>query len=339
MKTADRVYNLVLYNRSIKRVVKSLLKLSVLVNSPAYNCWYTRLAGRKMQKFGNIPFRVQIENTNVCTGNCVFCPHKTMKRKTGIMDIDLTRRIIDECKDLGINYVTTYGFGEPLLDPHFFGRTEYAKSKQISRVTTNTNAMYLNNEKAGRILESGLDEVYVSLDAATEETYKRIRPGLSFEMVEQNVLNLVEKKKKRNSRKPQIILSFVESSINKHEARQYIKKWKDKVDNISISTMHNWTGAIQRNSNNSSGSRRDACRLLWTDMIVRWNGDVSLCCHDYENRIVLGNVNSNTIEEIWSGEKLRKIREWHKDGCFHKIHICEKCEYNYHNKSSWWVSK
>jgi len=292
-----------------------------------------------MRKFESVPFRVIIENTNACNADCTFCPHKMMSRKTGIMDMDLTRRIIDECKDLGIDYVAIYGFGEPLLDPHFFERVEYAKWKGISRVITNTNAMYLNNEKTRKILESGIDEVYISFDAATEETYKKIRPGLSFRTVEQNVLNLVKEKKQRSSDKPEIILSFVESSVNKQEAKRFIQKWTNMADNISISIIHNWTGDIESNNKDNIGSRRDACRLLWTDMVISWNSEVPLCCNDYENRIILGNIKHQSIKEIWGGKELRKIRGSHIQGNFKEVSLCANCGYNYHHKSPWWVFK
>lgn len=339
MKIGDRIYNLILYNRNIKQATMYFLKSSLLLKNPLYNFWYAKLVVKKMQKFEKIPFRVMIENTNVCNADCTFCPHKFMKRKTGIMDVDLSRRIIDECKDLGIDYVTIYGFGEPFLDSYFFERVEYAKSKGISRVTTNTNAMYLNNEKIRKILESGIDEVYISFDAATEVTYKRIRPGLNFGRVEQNVSNLISEKMKRNLRKPEITLSFVESSFNKHEVKQYIQKWKNKVDNISISTIHNWGGDIESDNENSDSSRRDPCRLLWTDMVISWNGDVPLCCNDYENKNILGNIKEQSIPKIWGGKKLRRIREVHKAGDFAKINVCADCEYNFHHKSPWWITK
>jgi radical SAM protein with 4Fe4S-binding SPASM domain len=339
MKIGNQIYNLVLYNRSIKQIAIYLLKNRLLVKNPVYNFCYAKLIRKKMQKFEDIPFRVMIENTNACNANCTFCPHKIMRRKTGIMDTNLSKRIIDECKNLGIDYITIYGFGEPLLDPYIFERVAYAKSKGIARVTTNTNAMYLNNEKVKRLLESGIDEVYISFDAATEITYRRIRPGLNFEIVEQNILALIQEKKERNLKKPEIIMSFVESSANKHEVKQYIQKWKSKADNVSISAIHNWTGDIESSNENSNGLRRDPCRLLWADMVISWNGDVPLCCNDYENKIILGNVKNQSIKEIWGGEKPRKIRELHKGGEFEKLNICAQCEYNLHHKSPWWVAK
>jgi radical SAM protein with 4Fe4S-binding SPASM domain len=338
MKIGKLIYNQVLYDHRQKKIAAKLLKSPLLIKNPVYNFFYNRLLTQKMKQFEKIPFRVMIENTNVCNANCIFCPHKIMKRKVGVMNMGLFKKIIEECKKVKIEYVTIYGFGEPLLDNQFFERVEYTKSVGIQRVTTNTNGMYLDEEKIEKVFNSGLDEIYVSFDAATSKTYKKIRPGLDFQIVKNNILNLVKEKERRQSKKPEIILSYVESRDNKHEIKKYIKQWKGMVDNISVSFIQNWTGDIESGEILMVG-RRDPCRLLWTDMVISWNGDVPLCCNDYGNRMILGNINDQSIKEIWGGDKLRKIRELHKGGEFEKINICAQCEYNFHHKSPWWVSK
>jgi len=290
-----------------------------------------------MNLYKDIPFRVMIENTNACNANCVFCPHKIMKRKVGLMTMGLYKRIIDECLRLGINFVTVYGFGEPLLDKYFTERIKYAKNSGIKRVTTNTNLMYLKKEMIPKLLESGIDEIYISFDAATKETYKKIRPGLDFKTVEGNILSLVKARNEKGLVKPEIVLSFVETDMNKNETKKYLDKWKNVVDNISISYVHNWTGDIK--SNVLTKGKKDPCRLLWSDIVISWNGDVQLCCNDYENRIILGNVKKTKIDDIWGGKRLSAIRSFHEEGNFDKIGICKNCQYNYHHKSPWWVTK
>lgn len=347
MSLGNLIYDTVLYNYNIKNMATIALRSHVVTDNFIYKKFYGKLLKTKMQRFSKIPLRVMIENTNLCNAGCIFCPHKNMKRQTGYMDLLLTKKIIDECTKLRINYVTIYGFGEPLLDNFFFDRVKYAKDKGIERVTTNTNAAFLSEEKARQLLDCGIDEVYISCDAATAETYKKIRPNLSFHKVDENILRLLNLKKKykieslgkKKIQKPEIILSFVENKYNTHEVQQFINKWKGKVDNISISLIHNWTGYIVSEWEKNNNTKRDPCRLLWTDMVISWNGDVSLCCNDYENRIVLGNIKKEMIEDIWSGEILKEIREYHKKKEFDKIPICSKCEYNYHYKSPWWVNK
>jgi len=334
----DYIYDSILYCRPIKKAVAFILKQPLVVRNPLYSFFYQRMMQKKMALFRDKPHRVMVENTNICNADCVFCPHKKMKRKTGVMPMGLFKKIVDECANTEIGYVTIYGFGEPLLDNKFVEKVKYAKEKGLSRVTTNTNAAFLTKDKAKVIIEAGLDEIYLSFDAATKETYRKIRPNLNFENVTKNILSLIEEKKSSQLKKPLIYLSFVESEINRYEAGVYERKWRDLVDGISFSIAHNWTGEVNFGCAEESFFR-DPCRLLWTDMVVSWDGKVPLCCNDYENKIILGNAKEQSIAEIWGGEKLKKIREKHQKGEFKDIAICSSCQYNYHHKSPWWIGK
>jgi radical SAM protein with 4Fe4S-binding SPASM domain len=68
-------------------------------------------------------------------------------------------------------------------------------------------------------------------------------------------------------------------------------------------------------------------------MIVDWNGDVVLCCDDWNHSTILGNLKKQTIEEIWKGNKLKEIREAHKKGEFYKVPLCAGCN----KKTIWWM--
>lgn len=333
------IYNFVVYNRGVKKLATAILRTNWIVKSPLYNYFYRRKMQQRMAAHQRVPFRVMVENTNVCNSKCVFCPHPIMQRRQGFMSRELFEKVARECRDLNIDYFTIYGFGEPLIDPDFVARVKFAKSLGLKRVTTNTNAELLSEEKSRQLIAAGLDEIYISFDAASAPTYQKVRPTLSFDKIERNIKNLMAIRKKSGKTKPEVILSFVESDANKQEVKEFIAKWKDIVDNISISIIHNWTGKIETGSVNSGRWRRDPCRLLWTDMVISWNGDVPLCCNDYENKLILGSINKNSISEIWGGEILSVVRRDHLAGTFNGNPVCDRCEYNFHYKSPWWVGK
>ena len=63
-----------------------------------------------------MPEIVQIESTNICNAKCVFCPRDEMQRRQGIMTVELFRKIVDECADLGITHVRMHNYGEAFMD-------------------------------------------------------------------------------------------------------------------------------------------------------------------------------------------------------------------------------
>ena len=59
-----------------------------------------------------LPEIVQIESTNICNAKCVFCPRDDMHRRQGVMSVELFKKIVDECAELGITHVRVHNYGE-----------------------------------------------------------------------------------------------------------------------------------------------------------------------------------------------------------------------------------
>lgn len=141
-----------------------------------------------------------------------------------------------------------------------------------------------------------------------------------------------------NKKSPKINLVLVELEENKKEIKNFYREWKNKVDGINIINMRNWANDIQKEGTKESFHfnkkiKRKPCALIWLKMVIDWNGDVVLCCDDWNHSTVLGNLKKQTIEEIWRGEKLRKIREAHTRREFYKVPLCAGCN----KKSVWWL--
>jgi radical SAM protein with 4Fe4S-binding SPASM domain len=63
---------------------------------------------------------------------------------------------------------------------------------------------------------------------------------------------------------------------------------------------------------------------------VRANGEVSVCCFDYNHQLIIGDLKRNTLREILLGEALREIQRVHKEKVFeHSEYICKYCDQIY----------
>jgi MoaA/NifB/PqqE/SkfB family radical SAM enzyme len=334
----DKAYNFVVFNYSTKKLAVWLLSQKVIVQNPVYVYFYRRIQSVQMEKHARLPRRVCIENTNLCSANCTFCPHSSMKRKKGVMDFELFKKIIGMCLKFDINFVSIHGFGEPLMDGEFFKKVKYAKDKGIKRVTTNTNAGFLNESSRDALLKSGLDEIFISFDSATRDSYEKIRPGLDFDLVEDNIKQLISVRNKAGKAKPLIFLSFIECKYNTGEVKDYIKKWRYWVDGISVTPMRIWPNYGDR-SQQRIEVLKDPCRLIWTDIKICWDGRVALCCNDYEAEIIIGDLREDEMDRVWQDIPISKIRELHRNMKFDKIELCRDCEYNARYRGNWWIAK
>ena len=317
---------------------RKFLSTPLIVN----NKFYTSLYEKKIKKTisdleKNWPEGLDIGVTNLCNANCIMCPHNRLK-KMGVMEMDLYKKIIGNAARLGIKEVTLSFFGEPLLDRTLIEKIKYARAKGL-RTSFYSNASLLTGKWAKNLIESGLESITISFDGYSKEVYEKIRKNLKFETVKKNVLGLINLKKRMNSSNPKINLALVELEENKKEIKNFYREWKDKVDGVNIINMRNWANDIEKKGTKESlhfktKIRRTPCALIWKRMVIDWNGEVVLCCDDWNHSTVLGNLKKQSIEEVWKGEKLEEIKRFHKKREFYNVPICSKCN----KKSIWWLN-
>ncbi len=202
-KITNKVIDLTKSRSQLNKFVSVFLNSPALNKNPVYANFYKKQMKQIMLSQKDGPVKVIIENTNACNAHCVFCVRDKLTRKIGFMDFSLFKKIIADCVDLKVKEVAIYRFGEPLLDPYFSQKVAYAKRAGIEVVSTNTNASLLTKETANEILESGLDRIYISLDSNTKEIYEKIRKGLNYDIVKNNINRLVELKNARKQKNPQ----------------------------------------------------------------------------------------------------------------------------------------
>ncbi len=269
------------------------------------------------------PGTVRVENTNHCNANCITCTRELMKRPTGLMDMELFMKIVDECAANRVRKLHLHNFGEPMLDKKLVEKIVYARKKGIeTRLFTNMSIM--TEELARSLVEAGLGKIKISMDGNTPQTFEAIRRGLSYERVVKNIELLLRERERQGKESPKIELVFVETERNYFEREEFVRRWKHRVDGVHITSYHNWAGSLRKEG--EIRGRELPCPRIWQTFTVLWDGRVALCCMDYNGDVVLGNLNKESIKEIFNGERLRRIREYHLQGRFHMIPICRDCE-------------
>jgi hypothetical protein len=265
-----------------------------------------------------LPDIVQIESTNLCNAKCVFCPRDEMHRRQGVMDIDLFKKIVDECAALGITHVRVHNYGEPFLDKQLVEKVRYAKQRGIAEVGMISNGSLISEDIARGMIEAGLDAINISVDAAGKDVFERTRLNLDYDTVIGNIRTLVRLRQELGKKRPRLILSFVRQD-NSADEQAFIREWGAIADKIHITDLHNWAGTLHERSN-----VRYPCYRLWQTFTVLWDGRVSLCCADYDGRNVLGDLRTSTIAAVWNSPAYRAVRRQHLDSGGPEI--CRSCD-------------
>ena len=148
----------------------------------------------ELERAPTFPDRVYVESTNVCNLDCIMCPtglHIDTRPK-GFMEWDLYTAIIDEIAPFA-EAVVLHSWGEPLLHSRIIDMIHYAKERDLW-VETSTNATKLTEEASRKILDAGLDRIYLSMDGLTKETYEKVRVKGKFEEVLGNIERFLDLK-------------------------------------------------------------------------------------------------------------------------------------------------
>ena len=277
-----------------------------------------------------LPEIVQIESTNICNAKCVFCPRDEMHRRQGVMSWDLYRKIVDECAELGITHIRVHNYGEPFIDRRLVEKVRYAKQKGIQEVGMISNGSLITDAVARGMIEAGLDAINISVDAAGKEVFESTRVHLDYDTVISNIRTLVRLRNEAGKTHPKLILSFVRQN-NSADEQAFIAEWSKVADKIHITDLHNWAGTLNRESDVNY-----PCYRPWLTFTVLWDGRVSLCCADFDGKIILGDLNSSSIREIWNAGPYRDARRQHLESG--GPDICRACDLP-RKDSPLWVTK
>lgn len=279
----------------------------------------------KMKHLNSIkyPLISAIELTNHCNSACIFCPHRLMTRKKEHMKFETFKKIIDEIKNYPQGLVWTHLFGEPLLHPQLIEFIKYAKNVGV-RIGVSTNCMLLDKKMSKKLLDTNLDNIILCLDAYISSTYEKLRVGLDYFKVVKNIENFLKLKEDR--KKPYVQLQFVENYLNKKEINEFKFYWKGTkgIDEIIILPSKDWAGQVDKKFDSIGFRKRNPCSIIWKYLAIHSDGNVTICCTDYDAKIKLGNVNNESLKDIWNGEKLKKLREMQLKGNYING-LCDIC--------------
>lgn len=288
------------------------------------------------------PFSVSFEPTTSCNLRCPECPSglRSFSRPIGMLEPSFFRKTIDELSN-HLFYLTFYFQGEPYLNKNFLEMVTYAKQKKIY-TSTSTNAHYFTDEVAKKTIESGLDRLIISIDGTTQETYQQYRVGGQLSKVIEGAKLIVKWKKELQSTTPFVIFQFLVVKPNEHQIDDLKLLAKDiGVDEVILKTAQvydyeNGNELIPENEQysryrkNSDGtysiknSLENSCWKLWHSCVITWDGKVVPCCFDKDAQHQLGDLKSNTFNQIWNNDKYKNFRVKLVKGR-KEIDICTNC--------------
>ena len=138
---------------------------------------------------------------------------------------------------------------------------------------------------------------------------------------------------RRNVKKPRISVSTVTTVYNEQEIRKWKRYWRRRGIKASASACENRGGNIDKESGlfPYGFASKIGCRRPSVNAVVCYNGDVVLCCVDWWRTEVMGNLKEQSLQEIWTSQRMQEIRRGHAEQDASVLpQICSDCGVSYY---------
>jgi radical SAM protein with 4Fe4S-binding SPASM domain len=262
-----------------------------------------------------MPPKYFIDPINICNLRCPLCPtgRGVLARPRGRMRVESLKKVIDEIAAYAYR-VELYNWGEPLLHPEIFEMIEYVSRRRIS-VGLSSNLNYFDEDMAQDLVRSGLSQLVVSIDGATQASYSAYRQRGDLQAVVSNLEMLLETRRRLKQKTPFVIWRMLVGKHNEHE----VEAVRGMAHAVGVDAFVTGTLIIDTRDSeqveqwlptdpsyscyNYDQELRNTwqCSDLWELMVVNWDGGVSPCCWLHDPQYDFGNVNQQTVRAIWNG--------------------------------------
>ncbi len=292
------------------------------------------------------PVVYNIETTNACNMRCEMCPRTTMMtRPIETMQKDTFEKVINQLRpwsesewsawkkfvlekyeiskdDVSENHfflyvipkvIVLHGYGDPLLDKNI---PEYVKMMTEKGLKSyfSCNPANINLERTIETFENGLDYIKYSVESVDDLRHKEVRGQQSnFSESYQKIVKLLDVKAQRNL-KTTIVITMI--NLNKSWQQEEFQKVKDAFKGMDVYVYLKSQDQMWYEDNKQSTQSihwLEFCQFPWSSMTIKSNGESVECVEDFNNEIILGDAKTQSLYDIWNGEKYKRFRQDHFD--------------------------
>jgi radical SAM protein with 4Fe4S-binding SPASM domain len=289
-----------------------------------------------------LPISLSIEPTTSCNLGCPECPSglKQFSRPTGNLKSEQLYNWLNPIVDR-LWYVNFYFQGEPFIHKEILNQIAFV-SKQGVFTSTSTNAHFITKEIAEKIIASGLDQLIISIDGTTQETYEKYRIHGKLEKVLEGTANIIEAKRNMQSSTPHVVFQFLVVAHNEHQiedAKQLAKEYDVNEIRFKTAQVYNYENGNDLIPNNDKYSRykqlksgkwvvknklENHCWRMWSGGVITWDGKVVPCCFDKDAKHQLGDLTESSFRSIWKSPSYEQFRKRVMSNRS-QIDICTNC--------------
>lgn len=273
------------------------------------------------------PKVIEIQFHNKCNSNCLICPYKDMNYSYKKMTNELFEKFLNEIDESKLKKIIPYLNNEPFLDVEFINKVKRIRNKfKKLEIEISSNVSMIREEDIIEMSHLDITELRLSVFGYKKDTYNRIMPYLNYEKTFEELKKISNIMSKSNT-----IISIVMIDNGEIDEQEFIdmkkmcnelgfnfERWGflDRSDNVTYKSNNVYNEDVSYCEQNRPLER----------MHILSDGRVIFCCQDWAHSLVVGNINDNTISEVWNSSIYNDARDSlyikEKDSPL----ICKKCK-------------
>ena len=268
-----------------------------------------------------------LELSNACNHACLFCAHQKMRRKVGKMAPKMVESVLRQAYELGTREVGMYATGEPFIVPELAEYVKLAKDIGYTYVYLTSNGSLATPERIRAVVDAGVDSVKFSINAPERKLYEFIHGRDDFDTVFEH-LKYLNQYRRESGRSFKIYITGILTRYTEHTREDYFKVFDGLADQIVFKAVYNQGGYMPeidhllKCTDDKEQFRR--CNLPFDALCVTCEGYLSVENADFENMLIVADLNKVSLKDGWYGDKMKEVRRMFLDDCLEGT-LCHGC--------------
>jgi MoaA/NifB/PqqE/SkfB family radical SAM enzyme len=300
------------------------------------------------------PVKLTFDPTNYCQLRCPLCPTgaQVQDRDRGKASLHLFEHLIQELGPY-LFLVDFFNWGEPLLNEHTEELVSMASRRGILTFLSTNLSLPLSEARVRRLVGSGLNQLVVSLDGASPQTYGTYRRLGRFDLVVENIRRVLAVRCEMGRSLPRVDWQFLVFRFNEHEMDRaralaselgvdsltfrapFLDEGRVPLSEEDRAAVAGWRPSRLEYDRYSPQSEaytpvpaRPRCGWHYMSAAVNWDGSVAPCCTLFEKKDDFGRLDARpgAYMSVVNNERFRAIRDrFAGRGKTDTGLVCERC--------------
>lgn len=286
----------------------------------------------------NSPLVIYVEPSSYCNLECRFCPQHTGKGQFEKfnMSVDLFKKVLEDIKEFPRKpeLMRFCGIGDPLFNKSITDMVQLADaSDAVYRTEVISNGLLLT-DKMITVFARHLGRIVISVEGLSDEDYRNFTGrNICFK----NLVDKVAKFYYSSDRRCVIHVKIHNQAVLTSQRKElFYRVFGDISDEIYIENLVNLWPEQTSNLGLDAGQRFEGttpmdskvCPQIFKSLQVNADGRVLPCCVDWKSINVIGDVNKQSMRDIWTGNSLRDLQKKHLCGLRNTFSPCQGCSHN-----------